>query len=383
VVWSWLGGYREYVVHGKSLAAFNAHKPEVKMNNNNCKPSGSNITIDNSGRASIDNVSLTKMSIISSTAFSLKSFNLYIFPTEKCNFRCTYCYEDFSIGRMKPEIISAVKAFMDKRCADLDYFNISWFGGEPLIAKDIVLEISEYITELVNKYPQLSYEGDMTTNGYLLDYETATALVDVGIRVFQISLDGPAQVHDRSRIGANGSNTYEQIWHNLLEIRRSCLPISILLRVHFSPDTLQLLDPLIDDIKNEFIQDARFSVFFKPIERLGSHNDASIKIFSEAEKEAAIKLLQTKLFGDNITSSQNYSLPENPICYASRPNSLVIRANGDVGKCTVALYDERNHVASLQPDGTLSVLPDRLTPWLRGIKDLDLSALACPLVHLP
>ena len=351
-------------------------------NNNYQLSTNDNITLDENGRALIDNISLTKMSIISTQELSLKYFNIYILPTEKCNFRCTYCYEDFSVGRMKPEIIWAVKAFLDKRCTDLNYLKISWFGGEPLIAKDIVLEISEYATKLVNKYPQLRYESDMTTNGYLLDYKTITALVNAGVRIFQISLDGPPNVHNGSRISVNGSSTYERIWHNLLAIRSSCLPISVLLRIHFSPDTLQLLDPLIEDLKNEFIQDARFSIFFKSIERLGSPNDASIKIFSEAEKEQAIKLLQTKLFGENIASSQNYSLLENPICYASRPNSLVIRANGDVGKCTVALYDERNHVGSLQPDGTLKLIPGRLAPWLRGIKDLDPSSLACPLAHL-
>ena len=354
------------------------------MNNNNRQlSSNNNITLDENGRALIDDISLAKMSIISTQELSLKHFNLYIFPTEKCNFRCTYCYEDFSVGRMKPEMVSAVKAFIDRRCADLDFLQISWFGGEPLIAKDIVLDISEYATKLVNKYPKLRYEGDMTTNGYLLDYKTIAALVDVGVRAFQISLDGSPEVHNSSRVSVDGSSTYEQIWNNLLAIRNSCLPISVLLRIHFTPDTLQLIDPLIEDIKNEFIQDARFSIFFKPIERLGSPNDALIKVFSEMEKDHAVKLLQAKLFGENTASSQNYFSPKNPICYASRPNSLVIRANGDVGKCTVALYDERNHVASLQPDGTLKVIPGRLTPWLRGIKDLNPSALACPLVQLP
>jgi len=29
-----------------------------------------------------------------------KSLELILYPTEQCNFRCTYCYEDFLIGRM-------------------------------------------------------------------------------------------------------------------------------------------------------------------------------------------------------------------------------------------------------------------------------------------
>jgi uncharacterized protein len=310
-------------------------------------------------------------------------FHLIILPTERCNFRCIYCYEDFSIGRMNKETILGIKALLDKRCSDLDWLKISWFGGEPLTAKDIVLEISEYATELTHKYPKLNYRGNMTTNGYLLDFNTTKALANVEVRKYQISLDGSRDIHNKSRIRADGKDTYDQIWSNLLAIRNSSLQVSVMLRIHFTVDTFQLLEPLIEDIKREFMYDSRFSVMFKAIERLGGANDLSIKTFSESENKKALKYLQNKLFGENTTSSQNASLEDNYVCYASRPNSLVIRANGDIGKCTVALNDERNKIATLQPDGTLKLIPGRLAPWLRGIENLDPAALACPLAGLP
>ena len=233
------------------------------------------------------------------------------------------------------------------------------------------------------RYPQLRYMASMTTNAYLLDYKTISALANAGVLQYQISLDGPREVHDKTRIRADGNSTYDKIWANLLAIRNSSLPVSILLRIHFSVETFELLDPLIDDLKREFIHDERFSVVFRSIERLGGANDASIKIFSEAEKEEVVKSLQTKLFDENFASPQNLSEPDDYVCYASRPNSLIIRANGDVGKCSVALYDERNKIASLQPDGTLKLIPGRLAPWLRGIETLDFDTLGCPLVGLP
>jgi uncharacterized protein len=284
---------------------------------------------------------------------------------------------------MKRETIIGIKALLERRCTDLDFLRVSWFGGEPLAAKDIVIEISEYATALALKYPQLRYQANMTTNGYFLNYDTAAALVDVGVRSYQISLDGPRDIHNKSRIRADGGSTYDQIWTNLLAIRDSSLPVNVKLRIHFSVDTLNQIDPLIEDIRKEFLHDSRFFVFFKAIERLGGPNDTSIKIFSKAEKEDAVHLLQTKLFGENLASPQNYYLKEDHACYASRPNSLLIRPNGDVGKCTVALYDERNKIASLQSDGTLKLIPGRLAPWLRGIENLDPTTLACPLAGLP
>ncbi|MFM6074868.1 MAG: radical SAM protein, partial [Dolichospermum sp.] len=82
--------------------------------------------------------------LVRARLISDKAFELIILPTEQCNFRCIYCYEDFSIGRMKPEVISGIKALLDKRSSKLNFLNLSWFGGEPLVAKDIVLDISEY-----------------------------------------------------------------------------------------------------------------------------------------------------------------------------------------------------------------------------------------------
>lgn len=342
--------------------------------------SDDSLTIDNTGKISprdTQDKKLMKMGI------SNYYFQLIILPTEKCNFRCTYCYEDFAAGRMKQETILGIQALLESRCADLRYLNISWFGGEPLTAKDIVLEISEYAMSLAYRYPKLRYIGDMTTNAYLLDYKTVAILANVGVREYQISLDGPREVHDKSRIRADGSSTYDRIWANLLAIRDSSLSVSIILRIHFTADTFKLINPLIEDIRREFLHDSRFGIFFKAIERLGGPNDASIKIFSEAEKEEAVKSLKTKLFGENLASSQNVSVSDNTVCYASRPNSLVIRSNGDVGKCTVALYDERNKIASLQPDGTLRLIPGRLAPWVRGIETLDPTTLGCPLVNLP
>ncbi len=314
-----------------------------------------------------------------------KFFQLIIFPTERCNFRCKYCYEDFSIGRMKRETIVGIKALLEKRCTDLNYLDISWFGGEPLTAKDIVLEISEYATMLAHKNLQLNYQGYMTTNGYFLDINTVNALAKVGVKHYQISLDGPRDVHNKSRIRADGNGTYDQIWGNLINIRDSSVPVSVILRIHFTADTFKLLDPLLEDIRNEFLYDPRFSIFFKTIEHLGGPNDASINIFSsQKQAQDVINLLKTKLYQDtDLVPPKLYLESESYVCYAARPISLVIRANGDIGKCTVALNDERNKMGSIQEDGSLKLIPGRLAPWVRGIKTLDPTELRCPLVNLP
>ncbi|MFF7227919.1 hypothetical protein [Streptomyces sioyaensis] len=48
-------------------------------------------------------------------ALTDRTLHLIILPTEQCNFRCTYCYEDFSVGRMGPETVQGVKRLLDRR----------------------------------------------------------------------------------------------------------------------------------------------------------------------------------------------------------------------------------------------------------------------------
>jgi uncharacterized protein len=302
--------------------------------------------------------------------------NLIVLPTEKCNFRCTYCYEDFEIGRMAPAVVKGVQALLRMRAPTLDALEISWFGVEPLVAQDVVEDISRTAVELATRYASLAYKANITTNGSLLDIATAERLVGLGVTFFQISLDGPQQTHDLSRVRANGMGSFAQIWSNLVALRDSDLRLSIMLRVHFSPDTFEELAPLVDDINDEFAEDERFAVYFKSIERLGGTNDPNIRVFGPDLKRLAKESLNARLRHQRQIYS--YASDQPYVCYASRPNSLVIRADGSLGKCTVALRDERNNIGRLNPDGTIDVDQSKLRLWMIGLQTLDAQDLACP-----
>jgi len=251
-----------------------------------------------------------------------------------------------------------------------------WFGGEPLAAKRIVYDISRHIINLSESTPSFSYRANMTTNGYLLDIATAETLVSLGVTSFQVSLDGPQAIHDRSRIRADGSGTFSRIWSNLLAIRNSSLALSIILRIHISPDVYLEMDPLIEAINEEFGEDRRFTVFFKAISRLGGPNDGNISIFPKTIEGEVKAYLEEKL----QYKEQIYPFPKDEvyICYASKPNSLAIRFNGDLAKCTVALYDDRNRIGKLNPDGTITVDQEKVRLWMRGFATLNDSNLSCP-----
>ena len=311
-------------------------------------------------------------------AFSSRLLHLIILPTERCNFRCTYCYEDFFLGQMTPEVVRGIKALTSDRAPELDGLDISWFGGEPLVADRIVLDLSEHFAGLAHDHPDIEYGAHMTTNGALLHPQLAERLVELGVREYQISLDGPPELHDRSRIKKNGGGTFAQIWSNLLAIRDSSLDMKqVMIRVHFNRENYKLLDPLIEMLNEEFADDPRFSVYFKSVERLGGPNDDDTPLFGSDQEKDEIKLvLDAKLRKPrqafHLGGGQTY------VCYAARPNSLLVRPNGELGKCTVALYDSRNRLGTLNEDGTIEVDHDKLRLWMRGFETNDKYQLACP-----
>lgn len=302
---------------------------------------------------------------------------LTLMPTEQCCFRCDYCYEDFEIGKMPTAVQNGTVNLLKQRAPTLDALSISWFGGEPLMAKDIIYKLSREIVNLAERYG-ISYNAHMTTNAYLLDQECYEKLVKLGVSGYQITLDGPEAIHDKVRKRVDGKGTFAVIMDNLRAIKASDAQAQIMLRIHYKPDTWKAVLSLIDDLKRELLDDPRFTVIFRAVGKWGGSNDADLNVFDhEIDKQYVETRLVSRLFG---------SVPELPpeaandfyICYASKANNMVIRADGGIAKCTVALSHTHNDVGRLNEDGTLTIHQEYFKKWLIGFQTGDLKQLACP-----
>lgn len=307
--------------------------------------------------------------------------DLHILPTEKCNFRCVYCYEDFQIGKMKNIVINGIKNLISRRINELKQLRISWFGGEPLAATDVVLNISNYAKCLAEQNHCL-YNFGMTTNGYLLDQKRFKQMIDAGITSFQISLDGPERQHNKTRLRADGSGTFIKIWTNLLEMAKTNNQFEVVLRIHVTPENHNDIYELLDQIKTNFGYDNRFSVFLKAIANLGGPNSGTFDILTGKTKGEILKQLNDFL-GKEVKKHELNKAGLPYICYASAQNSWVVRANGSLAKCTVAFDDDRNSIGELREDGSLQLEQDKIQLWLRGLKTMDSTVMGCPAYKLP
>ena len=116
--------------------------------------------------------------------------------TRRCNLKCVHCYAHAKDEEFSGELsTSEGKAILD----DLAAFGspvVLFSGGEPLVRKDLI-ELAEYA---VGK----GMRAVISTNGTLIDPQTAGNLKKVGLSYVGISLDGLDEVNDRFR-GVKGA----------------------------------------------------------------------------------------------------------------------------------------------------------------------------------
>jgi uncharacterized protein len=311
-------------------------------------------------------------------SLSNQKFQLILFPTEQCNFRCVYCYEDFEIGKMPDWLVEATKTFISNKIPHLKYLSLSWFGGEPLLAKDILFNVAEHSQKLAKKYG-CKLSGDLTTNGFLLDVKTLTKLVELNQNRFQISIDGDKESHDKTRLTRNGRGSFDKIWARMLDAASTELDFSITLRVHVTDLNHDSVLTFCERYDATLKSDKRFKLFFKAIEDLGGDNQASIEALTSQQSAKSLVKELTERYSETALSLGSKS---HYICYAGKPNSLGIRANGNLNKCTVALNDDRNSVGKINPDGTLTLNNEKFSSWIKGFTTLDSWQMGCPLSYM-
>lgn len=98
---------------------------------------------------------------------------LYIIinPTLNCNFKCWYCYETHERNsKISFETVQSIKKYIQNELntnCQLKSIRIDWFGGEPLIYKEIVYSLLSDLHEISKKY-DINIVSNFTTNGYLI-----------------------------------------------------------------------------------------------------------------------------------------------------------------------------------------------------------------------
>ncbi len=184
---------------------------------------------------------------------------------QKCNLGCTYCYAqqgEFGGKAKNMEQDTAIQAvdLLLNKAAPGSKVNLAFMGGEPLANRQVLRAITAYAHEQA-KQRDVKCNFSITTNGSLLQPADADFFEAYGFSV-TVSLDGPAEQHNRLRPFKGGKGSFDQIIERLAPLLERQRQMQVSARVTVTPFNLNLSHTL-----DLFIGMGFHSVGFSPLLR--------------------------------------------------------------------------------------------------------------------
>lgn len=300
---------------------------------------------------------LVKKQKLSDIVHQSKLF-LVLMPTEDCNFRCIYCYENHKPVYMSRETQDSIINYVRYNIKYYTGLNIAWFGGEPLIAYDILERMSiEFIK--ICKVARKTYKAGITTNGYLLTKEMYLKLIKLHVLDFQVTIDGLKSTHDKQRPLKNGDGSFDRIISNFNDIKKinHATPGRITIRTNFSKSIINEMDKYFDFINGLFEKANNFELQINKVSNWGGDTiDCFLnEIINNRDYNSIFdRALKKKIFYNIEYHTTELNGAEFK-CYAAKKNSYTIDANGYIYKCTGDFDMEENKIGKVLENGIFDI----------------------------
>ncbi len=258
-------------------------------------------------------------------------FSLHVEPTIQCQFECGYCFEN-GIDRgqgMSDEVFQQSVSWLGQYLnnhPEVEVLRVIFFGGEPLLRKDIVKKSLVAYSQLAIDR-RLEYMTEIITNAELLTEDIARVLSGYNWKRVQITLDGPKEIHDARRYGKNDRPTFDQIWANVLMLARSEYVPAVDIRLSLDHSNAEHIPRLLEFMAEAGVQDRiRLSIGF--IESSFFVQVRGVKETWQARQ--ALKVWQT-------ARNLGFKIPDEyasgPLCVAQAKHSAVLQPDGNLQKC--------------------------------------------------
>jgi uncharacterized protein len=308
-----------------------------------------------------------------------RSMHLIVMPTEACNFRCEYCFQHFPRGAMDRKTIHGLQAYVQQAVERIDHLAVSWYGGEPMLNFQAIAELSDTFMRSCEK-EAIGYSADMSTNGYFLTKDKFLQLLQMKVQRFMVTVDGARNIHDQRRKLREGGGTYQRIMSNLKELRTVDSSFAVDIRINFDEGNVSEVPELIDELAGAFGKDERFQLLVRPVGRWGGPHDDRIPACDRTASDTHLWELTKYGVQQGIKLSETIAdglMPSGSVCYAAKPNSLIVGSNGQLYKCSIALEDEINQVGRLYEDGKIELDSDKIAKWTNSGEEEDAVCRSC------
>jgi len=271
---------------------------------------------------------------------------ILIVPGMSCNFGCQYCYEGKKKTRqMSNETITQLINYIKELCSPkIKKIRLDFYGGEPLLYTEYIKKISTQLQNWAHK-KGIGFVFTLVTNGSLLRPDLVIELKEFGLKAVRVTLDGPAEIHDKSRPFKNGNPSFNTIVKNLCD----CVHlVSINVSSNYCQDNYRYFPDLLDIlIENGLGPNQLRSVdFFPVLQTSGGQSQGFSKGCSWCGEpwvaEAALYLR-----GETLKKGFPVRKLTPSPCMMQRQNIYMVNWDGLLYKCPILINKNQFAVGSL------------------------------------
>lgn len=280
-----------------------------------------------------DDSELFKLDVIRNrSAFaSSDAINITIYPTQECNARCFYCFENGEKRQpMSKDTASDVVKYIVSNVTEEDEVVFRWFGGEPLVGSDII----DFITEHVNDHfkGKLKFSSIVTTNGFNISDELIVRAKEKWhAKKFHVTIDGYQQEHNKRKNYYDKSvDAYKKL---LVDIGKLIdAGIFVVCRFNLDKKNINQLDDMLKDLE-QFKGSDLFYIHTTTLRRPPS---APLEDYILAQDyDWAYDLIWRKMYSYGFYDGIKHILPLRlrGNCLACVMNEILINSEGKLFKC--------------------------------------------------
>ncbi len=295
-----------------------------------------------------------------------------ILPTTACNARCVYCYEQgMKVSTMSEATADKVLEFI-LNTKSSEEITISWFGGEPLVASNIINRICTGLNE-----KGVLFNSKIVTNASLFTPELLDTAVNVWhLKRAQVSVDGAKSDYEARKLFCSPSaHNYEYLLMTIGLMLGAGLEVT--LRCNFDQGNIEGMYSFWEDIARLYGESDNLRIY-------------SSMLFQAQKDESCIDLqkryleLRSKAAGNGMkflrSKPGKYKMKTNFCMADSDGKCIVIGPDGNLYNCEhlpgntscARIFDEDIKLASdpralLEADEKCRECPflPECTPFLR------------------
>lgn len=266
-----------------------------------------------------------------------EEYTVTILPTHKCNFFCTYCYENGTNRalEMTYETVDSIFDWIENKLLceyKIKKLNFKLFGGEPLLVSDKKLE---YIVNRI-KNLDVDFSTSIITNGYCLTDTKCKILSFAHLQYLQVTLDGPRWYHDSQRKLKSGGETFDVIIENLLNAIRLDVSETYIIRINCCKSNVRIIPELLEYLSDRFEQYKSKINFSFGLLGKSYDDDVNKQIDDDFLRKDdgsldEYALLYKKIKDLGFPYTDYYAL--SALCANKVSDSIIIQSDGKIIKC--------------------------------------------------